>query len=84
MLFVIDVFSQANEPIFFFFFFNIILIHVANVSFSREDEKRRLKIVMFTLWCLGISLFLLAAIYDVGYLLTDSGYPKPGDGQLGM
>lgn len=48
------------------------------------DEKRRLKIVMFTLWCLGISLFLLAAIYDVGYLLTDSGYPKPGDGQLGM
>ena len=36
------------------------------------DEKRRLKIVMFTLWCLGISLFLLAAIYDVGYLLTDS------------
>ena len=39
---------------------------------------------MFTLWCLGISLFLLAAIYDVGYLLTDSGYPKPGDGQLGM
>ena len=48
------------------------------------DEKRRLKIVMFILWCLGISLFLLAAIYDVGYLLTDSGYPKPGDGQLGM
>ena len=48
------------------------------------DEKRRLKIVMFTLWCLGISLFLLAAIYDVGYLLTDSGSPKPGDGQLGM
>ena len=48
------------------------------------DEKRRLKIVMFTLWCLGISLFLLAAIYDVGYLLTDSGYPKPGDGQLCM
>ena len=48
------------------------------------DEKRRLKIVMFALWCLGISLFLLAVIYDVGYFLTDGGYPTPGDGQLGM
>ena len=47
------------------------------------DEKRRLKIVMFTLWCLVIFVFLLGAFYSVGDLLSYDEYwmDEPG---LGM
>ena len=47
------------------------------------DEKRGLKIVIFVLWCLGIFVFLLAAIHNIGYLPSSDDYWMDEEG-LGM